>query len=104
MAVSSIKLGNPTKVTGDAIIAGRPGVLVAVQLNGGTDASSMLFHNDIDSAGGTDLYSIVAPCKTATASEASSVYVLLPDEGILFDTGCYVDWTGTAAVGWVWFR
>jgi hypothetical protein len=104
MAVSSIKLGNPTRVHQDAVIAAHPGTLVAVQLNGGTTASSLLFHNDIDDAGGTDLYSIVAPCVTATASEAGSVFVLLPDEGIKFDTGCFVALVGTLAIGWVWFR
>jgi hypothetical protein len=104
MAVSSISLPNPTKVTQDAIISATPGVLVAIQLNGGSTASSMLFHNHASSAGGTELYSIVAPCVTGGASEASSVPILLPDEGIEFDVGCYVDWTGTAAVGWVWFR
>ena len=104
MAVSSIKLGNPTKVTADAVISDHPGQLIAVQLNGGTTASSMLFHNHASSATGTDVYSIVAPCVTATGSEANSTFVMLPDEGITFSTGCYVNWTGTAAVGWVWFR
>lgn len=105
MAVPSTPLfGNPTKVTGDAIIKGSPGKLWAVQLNGGTDASSMLFHNDVDSAGGTDLYSIVAPSKVANNSEQNTAFVSLVElGGIDFDTGIYVDWTGTAAVGWVWF-
>ncbi len=104
MAVPSVPLGNPTRVHQDAIISANPGRLIAVQLNGGTDVSSLLFHNHASSATGTELYSIVAPCVTSTASEASSVPVILPDEGILFDVGCYVNWTGTAAIGWVWFR
>ena len=104
MGQDSIRLGNPTKVTEDAAISTVPGRLIAVQLNGGTDASSMLFHNHASSASGTDLYSIVAPCVTATASEAAPGFVLLPGDGIEFDVGCYVNWTGTAAVGWVWFK
>ena len=101
---SSVALGNPTKVTADVAISAVPGRLVAVQLNGGTDASSMLFHNHATSASGTDLYSIVAPCVTANAAEAASVPVILPGDGIAFSVGCYVNWTGTSAVGWVWFK
>ena len=104
MAKSSIALPNPTKVTQSVAIAARPGTLVAVQVNGGSTASSLKFYNDIDSADGTSLYEIVAPCVTGGASEAGSVYKLLPDEGIVFDTGCYCALAGTLAIGWVWFR
>ena len=103
-AQSSVALGNPQKITADAVISAFPGRLIAVQLNGGTDASSMLFHNHASSASGTDLYSIVAPSTVANNSEQNTAFVLLPGDGILFDVGCYVNWTGTVAVGWVWFK
>lgn len=98
------RYGVPQRVTADAVVKASPGTLMAVQLDGGTDASSLIFHNDVDDASGTPLYSIVAPCVTGTASEASSVFIdLQPLGGIHFDTGCFVNWTGTAAVGYVWF-
>ena len=104
MAVPSVALGNPTRIHQDAIISATPGVLVAVQLNGGTDTCSLLFHNHASSASGTELYSIVAPFTDDTSSSNSTVYVKLPDEGIKFDVGCYVALTGTVAIGWAWFR
>ena len=104
MKQNSVPLGNPTTVTKDAVISAFPGRLIAVQLNGGTATCAMAFHNDIDSAGGNALYSIVAPFTDDTSSSNSTVFVPLPGDGIAFDTGCYVDHTGTAAVGWVWFE
>ena len=98
-----ISLSNPQKITADAVVSAVPGWLIAVQLNGGTDASSMLFHDHASSATGTDVYSIVAPCVTANNSEANSTFVELPGGGVRCSVGCFVNWTGTAAVGWVWF-
>ena len=100
----SIALTNPIKVTEDAVISAVPGRIIAVQLNGGTDASSMLFHNNASSAAGDPIYSIVAPFTNVDASSQASVFVELPGDGIACSVGCYVDWSGTAAVGWVWFE
>ena len=98
------RYGKPQRVTADAVVLAAPGTLMAVQLNGGTDASSMAFHNHVSSATGTQLYDIIAPCVTATGSEANSTFIDLQQlGGIHFDTGCFVDWTGTAAVGYIWF-
>lgn len=96
--------GNPQRVTADAVVKASPGTLWAIMLEGGTDASSMDFHNDIDSAGGTALIGITAPFTDTDASAASTVFVDFTSVGgVKFDVGCYVDWTGTAAVGYVWF-
>lgn len=105
MAIPSTPLvGNPTRVTADVAIKASAGKIWAVQLDGGTDASSLVFHNHASSATGDPLYSVKAPCVTATASEAGSVFVdLTPLGGIAFSTGIYCNWTGTAAVGYVWF-
>ena len=98
------RYGVPQRITADAVVKASPGTLMAVQLDGGTDASSMIFHNDVDDASGTPLYSVVAPSKVANNSEQSSVFIDLQNlGGIHFDTGCFVNWTGTAAVGYVWF-
>ena len=105
MAVPSTPLfGNPTRVTQSVAIKASPGKIWAVQLDGGTDASSLLFYNDIDSAHGTVLYSIVAPCVVANNSEASSVCVSwLELGGIDASVGMWAELTGTAAIGYVWF-
>jgi len=105
MAIPSTPLfGNPTIVTADVAIKASPGKIWAVQLDGGTDASSLVFHNDVDSAGGDPVYSVVAPFTDNDASAQTSIFIdLTPLGGIAFDTGIYCNWTGTAAVGYVWF-
>ena len=105
MPVKGIALyGVPTRVTADAVIHAAPCRIMALQLEGGSDASSMDFHNDIDSAGGTAIFGITAPFTDADASTQSTVFFDYSElGGIPFSTGCYVDWTGTGAVGYVWF-
>lgn len=100
----SIRLGNPTNSTVDVAISTIACTLVAVQLNGGTDAASVAFHNDIDDTTGTKLYDLFAPFTAENASAARSVYVELPGDGIYFDTGIWANLTGTAATFWVWTR
>ena len=104
MAVKGTALyGKPTRVTADVQISAVPGRLMAVQLEGGTDASSLDFHDALTLAG-TAIYGVTAPCVTANGSEQGTVFIDLSElGGIPFATGCYCDWTGTAAVGYVWF-
>ena len=98
-----MNLPNPTRVTADVQISAVPGRLWAVQLEGGTDASSLDFHNELTLTG-TAIYGVTAPCVTATGSEQNTVFIdLTPIGGIYFNLACYCDWTGTAAVGYVWF-
>ena len=105
MAIPSTPIfGNPKRVTADAVVKASPGKIWALMLQGGTDASSMEIHNDVDSAGGTQLIGITAPCVTATGSEANTTFISFVElGGIDFSVGMYVDWTGTAAVGYIWF-
>ncbi len=105
MAVPSVPLfGNPTRVSGSVAIKASPGKLWFVQLDGGTAASSVNFHNDIDSAGGTALYSVVAPFTAATSSAQGTVPVnLIPVGGIDFSTGIWAELAGTGAIAYVWF-
>ena len=103
MAVSSTSLFKLTRITADAVIKATPGKIWAIQLEGGTDASSLDFHDDIDDATGDILIGVTAPCVTATSSEASTVFCDYTSlGGITFPTGIFVNWTGTAAVGYVW--
>ena len=103
MSVASAPLFKLTAITADAVIKAAPGKIWAIQLDGGTDDSSMLFHNDVDDASGTVVISIVALCTTSTTSGRSSVFIDYTSlGGIAFDTGIYVNWTGAAAVGYVW--
>jgi len=104
MSVASTPLFKLTRITADAVIKDAPGKIWAIQLDGGTDDSSLVFHNDVDDASdNTEVISIVAPCTTETTSGRSSVFIDYTSlGGIAFDTGIYVNWTGTAAVGYVW--
>lgn len=105
MAVPSTPLfGNPTRVTADVAIKASAGKIWALMLEGGTDASSMDFHDHASSATGDVVIGITAPCTTATTSGQDTAFVSFVDlGGIEFSTGIYCNWTGTAAVGYVWF-
>jgi hypothetical protein len=105
MAVPSTPLfGNPTRVTQPVAIKASPGKIWAIQLDGGSAASSLILYNDIDSAHGTVLWSVVAPCITSTASEASSVFINLLDlGGIDASVGIYAELAGTNAIAYVWW-
>ena len=100
----SIRLGNPTNSTVDVAVSIIACTLIAVQLNGGSTASSVAFHNDIDDPTGDKLYDLSAPFTGSNASAASSVYVKLPGDGIYFDTGIWANLSGTSASFWAWIR
>ena len=103
MAVKGLALYELQRITGDAVVYAAPCRIMAVQLEGGSDASSMDFHNDVDSAGGTAVYGVTAPFTGANASAQSTVFIDLTNlGGVKFSIGCYVDWTGTGVVGYVW--
>ena len=96
--------GNPQRVTADAVVSAQPGTLWAVMLEGGTDASSMDFHNHASSATGTAIFGVTASATVSTTSGQATTFIDLSAlGGVKFDVGCFVDWTGTAAVGYVWF-
>ena len=99
-----LELPVPKRITEDAVVKASAGKIWAIQLNGGTAASSLKFHNHASSATGTQLIEVVAPFTAADASAQSTVFVSYVDVGgIPFSTGIYCDWTGTAAVGYVWY-
>jgi len=101
--VPSSPLFKKTRITADAVIKAAPGKIWAVQLTGAEAANSLLFYDDVDSANGTVVYDIVAPFTDADGSAAATVYFSFVDiGGIPFGTGCYVDHTGTGAIGYVW--
>ena len=103
MAVPSVPLFKKIRITADAVIKASPGKIWAAQLTGASAANSMLFYNDVDSADGTVVYDIVAPFTDSDGSAAATVFVDLTSlGGVPFSIGCYVDWTGTGAVGYVW--
>jgi len=105
MAIPSVPLfGNPTRVASSVAIKAAPGKIWALMLEGGTTASSIDIHNDIDSAGGTAVIGITAPFTDVNASCQSTVFVsFLSIGGFDASTGMYAEIAGTGAVGYVWF-
>jgi len=94
--------GNPVRITADVLLHTGPATIWAVQLEGGTDASSLDFHDAVTLAG-TAIYGVTASATVATTSGQATTFIDLTNVGgIKFGTGCYCDWTGTAAVGYVW--
>ena len=63
-----LELPVPKRITEDAVVKASAGKIWAIQLNGGTDASSLKFHNHASSATGTQLIEVVAPFTAADAS------------------------------------
>ena len=104
MAVPSTPLfGNPTRVTGDVAIKASPGKLWAVMLEGGSTASSLDFLDQLTLTG-TATFGVTAPFTDVNGSSQSTVFIsFVKLGGIDFATGIYCDWTGTGAVGYVWF-
>ncbi len=106
MTIPSTPLfGNPTRVTADVAIKASPGKLWAVLLEGGSDASSLDFFDHATSAQGlTAIYGVTAPFTNNVGSSQSTVFVsFVKRGGVDFATGIWADWTGTGAVGYVWF-
>ena len=107
--MARVEIGNalpvPQRITANAVVKATAGRIWAIQLNGGTDASSLKLHNHASSATGTQLIEVVAPYTSATTSAQNTVFVSYLDVGgIPFSVGIYCDWTGTAAVGYIWYE
>ncbi|MCK5847621.1 MAG: hypothetical protein KAH01_00315 [Caldisericia bacterium] len=99
-----LELPVPKRITADAVVKASKGIVWAIQLNGGTDASSLKLYNHASSATGTQLIEVVATCTTSTTSGQDVTFVDYSAlGGIPFSTGIFVDWTGTAAVGYIWY-
>lgn len=103
MAIPSLPICAPTRITADAAVSAKPGRIWAVLLNGGTDDTSIEFTNDADGSG-DNVLELEAPFTDADASSKSSVYISFVDiGGVLFSSKCYADITGTAATAYVWY-
>ena len=106
MAIPSVPLfGNPKRVTtSSAVVKASSGKIWALELEGGSTASSMDIYNHASSASGSVLIGITAPFTDTDASSQSTVFVsFLELGGIDFDTGMYAEIAGTGVVGYVWW-
>ena len=105
MAVPSTPLfGNPTRVTADVAIKAAPGKLWAIMLVGGTAPCDMKFYNHASSGTGDEVIEINAGHYITEKHTQSTTFISFVElGGIDFSTGIYVDWTGIAAVGYVWW-
>lgn len=94
---------NPTRITADGAVSASPGILWAIQLNGGTAACKIELTNDANGAG-TNVIEVCAPHTDADGSAQSSVFIdYSPVGGIEFGAKCYADITGTGAVAFAWY-
>ena len=95
-------LPNPTRIAADAAVSGSPCTVWAIQLNGGTDDTSIELTNDANGAG-TNVIEVDCPHSEATFGSKGTVFIdYTPVGGIKFSSKCYADITGTAAVAYVW--
>jgi len=102
--VQQLELPKPTRITADVAVKATAGTLYAIALEGGSDASSLDFHDHASSATGDAVIGITAPFTHATSSSQSTVMLDFTSlGGIKFNTGIFCNWTGTGAVGYAWF-
>lgn len=104
MSVSSLPMHNFARVATSALLKTGAGRVMAVQLNGGSDAASLAIHNTADGSG-TAVYEIVAPFTDADASAAGTTFVDLSGlGGVAASAYVYAKLAGTGAVAYVWFE
>ena len=104
MSISSLPKCNFVRVATSALLKTGAGRVIAIQLNGGSDASSLAIHNTADGTG-TAVYEVLAPFTDADASAASTVIVNLADlGGVACSAYIYAKLAGTSAVAYVWYE
>ena len=97
--------GKPTRVTGDIAIKVGKGRIWMLVLEGGSEASSMDFHDHATEASGDPIVGITAPFHADGDHSQSTVPLDFTSVGgIPFHTGIWCNWEGTGAVGYVWFE
>jgi len=102
--ISSLPNFNFARVATSALKKTGAGRVMAVQLNGGSDAASLAIHNTSDGSG-TAVYEVLAPFTDADASAASTVFVdLTPLGGVACSAYVYAKLAGTGAVAYVWYE
>ena len=80
-----------THLTADGAVSASPARLKAVSYRGDGTAGSILFKNG--GSGGTTLLEL-----DVGTSDTFTIYILLPGEGVRFDTSIYADLTHVSAI------
>lgn len=87
-------------ITGDVAVSAVPSVIGSIKLRAGSGASSLLIY-DAASATGTILYRI----DNVATDSATTVFEQFQWPGLIVpSTGIFVDWTGTAAIGYITYH
>ena len=95
--------GLPTRVTASVQIKATKGKIWAIQIEGGTSASSIDIKNAATDTGDI-LIGATAPFTDTDASSQSSVFLsYVGVGGIDFSTAMYAVLAGTGAIAYVWF-
>lgn len=85
-------------ITGDVAVSAGPCLITGITLMAGTAASSLLLYDNASAASGTKIWQISLKAETAAGDTCHSISF---PEPLNCANGCYVDWTGVAAVGYV---
>lgn len=102
MAIPSRPMFKLTRLAADGAVSAVPCTVWAIQLNGGTDDTSIELTNDANGAG-TNVIEVEAPFTDNDASSKSTVFIDYTSlGGIRFSSKCYADLTGTAATAYIW--
>ena len=90
-------------VSTSALLKTGKGRVMAIQVNGGSDAATLAIHNTVDGSG-TAVYVVAAPFTDSDASAASSNFIDLSGVGgIACSAFVYAKLAGTGATAYVWF-
>lgn len=83
-------------ITADAVVSATPCLITGITLRSGTGASSLVLYDNATAASGTIVWSVSLIATTAAGDQTHSITFPYP---LACTNGCYVDWTGTAAIG-----
>lgn len=97
MAIPSLPICAPTRITADGAVSARPGRLWAIKLVGGSANSAIELTNDADGEG-TNVYQSKCLANCCVPFES-----FVEIGGIDFSSKCYADITGSGAVAYIWY-
>jgi len=87
-----------SSITGDGVVSSGPCLLTGITLLAGTAASSLILYDNASAASGTVVWKMAIAASTNAGDASTSITFPSP---VNCQNGIYVDWTGTAAIGFV---
>ena len=99
MSKPILPIGQLVRLTADGVVKAGPCTVLAVLVDGNHTDWNLKLHNDVDSAGGTQVIEM-----GGEAEGGQTFFDFTNLGGVAFSVGCYGDYTGTTAFMYVWIE